>query len=244
MPLSPEVDEKILDRFDELIEEGTKLADKMREQHADWKLKNPRIHIVGGEMSGHTSEFHQLVTKSRNLIKVMLGHSEETRNYQKRIDKLTKDSSSVQQIVGILQGLKDNYENGFCDELGKQIVAYISSDYMSQAEQLLDESANGQYTHVPAAVLCGAVLEDAIRRLCDRQSPPIPTKKENGNFKKLAAMIDDLKKENVIKPLKRDQLQSWVKIRNSAAHGKFDEFKRDDVDLMLSGVKNFLADFL
>lgn len=39
--------------------------------------------------------------------------------------------------------------------------------------------------YVPAAVLAGAVLEDALRRLCQRQSPLISTVKLDGDLKTL-----------------------------------------------------------
>lgn len=143
-----------------------------------------------------------------------------------------------------MQGLRDNYENGFLDNLEERIVANITADYLTQVEGLLDVGQPGQYDHVPAAVLCGTVLEDALRRLCERQTPQVPTRKPNGDPKNLDSLIQDLQTANVFNKLKADQLRAWAKIRNSAAHGKFSEFDRNDVELMVNGVKNFLADYL
>ena len=109
---------------------------------------------------------------------------------------------------------------------------------------MFEVGSRAQLGYVAAAAICGALLEDGLRRLCARQSPPIETHRRNGDYKKLTAMIDDLKNGNLYNAMKRDQLQSWAKIRNSAAHAKFDEFSRQDVEAMLSGVKNFLADHL
>lgn len=130
------------------------------------------------------------------------------------------------------------------DDLEQRVVANISADYMTQVEGLLDEGQPGQYDYVPAAVLCGAVLEDSLRRLCDRQTPQVPTKKRNGDPKSLNSLIQDLQNENAFNKLKADQLRSWAKVRNYAAHGEFSEFNRNDVELMVNGVKNFLADYL
>ena len=146
--------------------------------------------------------------------------------------------------LGNLSGLKDNYEKGFLDDLQELVVADISADYMGQAEALLGEGIPGQYDHVPAAVLCGAVLEDSLRRLCQRQSPPISTDQPNGKPKTMDPLITDLQKENVFKKTKAAQLRSWAQIRNSAAHGKFSDFDKNDVESMLKGVTNFLADYL
>ena len=115
---------------------------------------------------------------------------------------------------------------------------------MGQAEGLLNEGQPGKFDHVPAAVLTGAVLEKALRKLCDDQQPPIPTVDAKGDPKTLNPLIDDLKKANVFNELKAKQLRAWADIRNKAAHGEFDQFKRTDVEQMMGGVKNFLADYL
>lgn len=94
---------------------------------------------------------------------------------------------------------------------------------------------------MPAAVLCGAVLEDALRRLCQKQSPPIDILKPGGDKKTLEPLIQELQRANVFNKLVADQLRAWAKIRNYAAHGEFHEFGRGDVDLMLPGVRQFLA---
>ena len=102
----------------------------------------------------------------------------------------------------------------------------------------------GQYDHVPAAVLTGAVLEDALRRLCQRQNPPIDTLKTDGSPKTLDPLIVDLQKANVFNKAKADLLKSWAKTRNYAAHGEFNQFTRADVEAMIPGVKTFIADYL
>ena len=178
---------------------------------------------------------------SRSLIEMVFTNSERSKELQQNIEHPNPASSSVKKIVGILEGLKDDYENGFLDDLEKWIAAEISADYMGQAEALLGEGKSGQYTHVSAAVLCGAVLEDSLRRLCQRQTPSISIIKPNGQYKTLGPLIDELEKAKVFNKPKIGQLRSFAQLRNSAAHGQFNEFTRKDVELMLGGVKNFLA---
>jgi hypothetical protein len=93
-------------------------------------------------------------------------------------------------------------------------------------------------------ILAGAVLEKALRKLCDEHQPPIATVDGNGNPKTLNPLIDDLKKANVFNELKAKQLRAWADIRNKSAHGQFDQFKRTDVEQMIAGVRTFLADYL
>ena len=236
MPLPPGLDQKIRSRFDELIERGNVLLSEMEEQERGYVAGLPR----------GTSDYQALVLNSRSLIEMVLANSERSKELQQNIEHPDPASSEVdvEKAVGILKGLKEDYENGFLDDLEKRIAADISADYMELAEALLGEGIPGQYDHVPAAVLCGAELENSLRRLCQRQTPSISITKPNGQPKKLNALIDELQKANVFNQLKAKQLRPFAQIRNSAAHGKFNEFKRSDVESMLKGVENFLADYL
>ena len=225
MPLPPELDLKIRNRFDELIQEGNHL----------------------NREGGSSADYEAFFTKCLSLTNTVLGGSERGLKIEKRINHHLVQwipSAALVYIKGILQGLKDDYESGFLDNLEERIVANISADYMTQVDGLLDEGQPGQYDHVPAAVLCGAVLEDAMRRLCDRQAPQVPTDKPNGRPKALNALIQDLQKANAFNKLKAQQLRGWAQVRNSAAHGEFTEFNRSDVEQMVNGVRNFLADYL
>ncbi len=240
MPLPPALDQKIRSRFDELIDETDELSLKMRAHN---KANPGRV----TSNYGHISEFQAVVVKVLSLIETVLGDSQQRHEVTESIRQRTRNSgtpSVLENINGTLRGLKDVYENGFLDDLEARVAANISADYMTQVEGLLDEGQPGQYDHVPGAVLCGAVLEDALRRLCERQTPQVATRKPNGDPKNLNSLIQDLQKANVFNKLKADQLRSWAKVRNYAAHGEFSEFNRDDVELMVSGVKNFLADYL
>jgi len=180
-------------------------------------------------------------------MQTLLGGSERVREVTERlmhrVDHLD-ETIAIQYIVGTLRGLKDDYENGFVDELEEQIVANISLDYMAQVDEILVAGQSDKYDHIFAAVICGVNLENALRQLCLRQSPPIETEKRNGRPKRLGDLIPALQKGNVYNALKANQLRAWAKVRNHAAHGEFDEFNRTDVEDMVKGVKNFLGDYL
>ena len=118
--------------------------------------------------------------------------------------------------------------------------ATVTYKYMEMAEQLLD-GLRPEHVHIPAAVLAGIQLEIGLRRLCLRQSPPVETKKENGQTKRLNSLIDELQGK-AFKPAKADQLRSWAKTRNSAGHGEVEDFTRADVEYMITGIKRFLAE--
>ena len=135
-------------------------------------------------------------------------------------------------------------EKGFLDDFLQKVEAEVAADYMGQAEGLLKEGQTGAFDHVQAAVLSGAVLEKALRTLCDRQQPQISITNANGENKTLNPLIDDLKKAGAFNELKAKQLRAWADIRNKAAHGEFNQFTKADVEQMLAGIANFLADYL
>ena len=236
MPLPRELDVKIRNRFDDLIDEVEPLLRRPNEY-------DPK----------QDSIYREWVVKSVGLVQMLFGESKQTERYQKILERdpslgqtmgsptwyFTADT--VRKKSAILRGIRDNYVNGFYDGLEQLIVANISADYMEQAEALLGEGITGQYDHVPAAVLCGAVLEDALRRLCQKQTPPIATTKNNGQKKTMEPLIQDLQKAQVFNKLVADHLRSWAKIRNYAAHGEFNQFTKEQVDQMIAGVKHFLT---
>ena len=163
---------------------------------------------------------------------------------QSEIADLEWQRHDIQNLVGILTALQYDYVNGYNMDLEEAILANVSSDYMSQAEALLGEGIPGENDHVPAAVLCGAVLENRLRQFCEQQNPPIDTMKKDGSSKTLGPLIGELEQRKLFNKLAFKNLKAWADIRNSAAHGRFNDFTRHDVELMLAGVRHFLVEHL
>jgi hypothetical protein len=90
------------------------------------------------------------------------------------------------------------------------------------------------YYH-PAAVVAGAVLEDGLRKLCDRNGIALSDKS------KLETMNAELARAGVYNKLAQKQVTAWADLRNSAAHGKLQDFTKDDVTGMLRDVRTFMA---
>jgi hypothetical protein len=166
---------------------------------------------------------------------------------KERVDEFSHASDGkmgVQFRLGILEAFRDDFEQGFLDDLLLKVEAEVAADYMGQAEGLLKEGQPGQFNYVPAAVLAGAVLEKALRALCNEQQSPVSIVNAKGETKTLSPLIDELKKAGAFNELKAKQLRSWADVRNAAAHGDFSAFGKADVEQMISGINNFLADYL
>lgn len=232
MPLPPQIDEQIRAQFQSLITQLQAVA------NTDYTL----LFADTYQATKHTVSFHSLKTNSLSLLQILATKGDHIAQMMETVRNMDDGQAAI--LLGILTGLKKDYESGMLINLAQMIEANVTADYLEQAERLLSANKKGEYNHVPAAVLAGAVLEDSLRRLCNRQMPPIPVTKPGGSPKMLNALIDDLKNAGFINELKAKQLRSWADIRNAAAHGHFDEFTRSDTEQMLTGVHNFLSDYL
>jgi len=243
MTLPPSVLNKYLDRFDELIQEGERIYKVLKDI--------PSVHfrtsgkVIRPLTQQEVEDKQKLEGWNLNYLSLLDQIIPPRSVHRKLLDEKgivpREDHERLNTCLSRLKGLKNDFQKGFLGDLELEIEAAIVADYMGQAEQLLAEGQSGQYDHLPAAVLAGAVLEKSLRTLCDKQSPSISTVNNNGKPLTLTPLIDVLKKNNVFNELTAKQLRAWADIRNSAAHGQFDEFNRRDVDRMIQGINDFLA---
>jgi hypothetical protein len=92
--------------------------------------------------------------------------------------------------------------------------------------------------HVPAASLAGAVLEDTLRKLCEKHDVPLP---ENTKIDRLNG---ELARAQVYDKLVQKRITAIADIRNNADHGHFDKFRKEDVEDMIKWIRSFAADHL
>ena len=118
-------------------------------------------------------------------------------------------------------------------ELRGLIEAEVFDDILEQADHLLELDYRG-----PAAVAAGCILEDGLRKLTERQGLPLSGKA------KLDKMNADLAKSGLYSKLVQKKITALADIRNSAAHGNWDNLETDDVKDMLDYTRRFLGDYL
>ena len=106
------------------------------------------------------------------------------------------------------------------------IQAEVFDDELEQATELL----NSGY-HSAAAVISGTVLESTLRSQCLAQNIPLG---------KLDKMNADLTKAGVYNSLVQKRITAMAAVRNSAAHGKNNEFTSADVKSMIDEVRRYI----
>ena len=203
MVLPPNLQKKYLDRFDELIREGEILSTAMV---LTLSKDVPEAYTCS---EADFKALNQWKISCIILLENIIPAESIHLDIIAQIKRLETDSKYLlDTCISSLKAIKENFEQGFLGDLALQIEAEIVADYMGQAEQLLAEGQSGQYDHVPAAVLAGAVLEKGLRTLCAKQTPPLSLVDVKGNPLMMNRLIDDLKKTGAFTELKAKQLRA------------------------------------
>ena len=246
----PKLHEKLLSRFDELIAEGETIHGAMERVPPQY---TPGVVRTGsGGLTHYTRErfivdwpsFVKWRTSIATLLAQLVPPGHVHRQTVENLSRLKNKKDQLEYGISLLRSLREDFCAGRLDDLAIAVEAELAADYMGQAERLLGGNQSGEYDHVPAAVLAGAVLEKTLRTLCAMQEPPVSTSKANGEPKTLNPLIDDLKKSGLFSETKAKLLRHWADVRNKAAHAEFGQFTRNDVQQMIQGINTFLADCL
>lgn len=246
MSLPPRLQAKILDRFDEMIGEGSAIYRDMKVVPGEWREPFVRTQEAYKTPDRNVIEWPRFVQwreNSASLLDQVIPKSSIHRESIVGFLRLSNRRDHLEYGIAKLKALRNDFEHGFLDDLVHQIEGEIAGDYLGQAESLIGEGQHQQFDHVPAAVLTGAVLERGLRAICSAQEPPISAVGSDGRPLTLGRLTDALKAAAVFNELLAKQLRAWADIRNAAAHGEFEKFSRSDVETMLAGVKSFLAQY-
>jgi hypothetical protein len=214
-----------LKRFGELTDQLQKLADSRRNGY-DPTVGENREEIESDALI-------EWSVKARNLISKACG--QESEHYRSFVDNEQASSYDscyeiLTRIRAVFLAAKEDFEGGYLRSTKTLVQAEVFDSELEQARALFD----GGYT-TAAAVIAGVVLETTLRELCDR----------NGiSHGKMDKMNADLAKAGVYNSLVQKRNTALAGLRNSAAHGKPEEFTTADVDSMIRDVERFVAEHL
>lgn len=168
--------------------------------------------------------------KARNLLSSACGIESQHFMAFEKAEEPTMYSSNydvLKKIKAVFFAAKEDFEGGYLISVKNLIQAEVFDSELEQASELLSAG----YVSA-AAVVAGVVLETTLRNLCN----------ENGiTLGKLDKMNADLAKSGSYNALVQKRITALAGIRNSAAHGKVEEFTREDVASMISEVEKFVS---
>lgn len=141
-------------------------------------------------------------------------------------------------MTGILSSLKTAYEQGFLATVQELVHADLFADFLEMARYLLDSGFKD-----PAAMLAGGVLEEQLRKLCVKNGIAVTFVDGRGDakYKMINQMNTDLYSKPVYPKTEMLQVTAWAAIRNSADHGKFGDYTKEQVDALVQGILGFIT---
>ena len=216
--------EKVINKFNKLLGEGEKILQNGEWNGWDFK-RDPA-----------NDDYIKWRTEALNLLKRVCGEDSDHYNQLLKIakgDHTSYNSYFFPHCYGIVKAAKSDFEEDFLADVKYLVRADLLDDFISQAEMLLKEGY-----HIPAASLSGAVLEDMLRKLCDKKNIEYPDKT------KIESLNVSLAKKNAYNKLVQKEITAKAQIRNDADHGRFEKVKPDDVDDMIKWIRRFIRDYM
>jgi hypothetical protein len=188
---------------------------------------------------GDTRSILAFLTSARAVvIRVSGKESTYTKNLEEIMSRDWDDSSKIEYILGVLQSLFEDFNSGYLVSYSELIHGELFGNFLEMADHLISEGYKDA-----AAVISGSTLEEHLRQLCKKNGINIERTDSKGNIIPLKAdkMNSDLSSSGVYKILDQKNVTAWLDLRNKAAHGKYNEYTKEQVLLMISGIRDFIT---
>jgi hypothetical protein len=96
----------------------------------------------------------------------------------------------------------------------------------------------------PAAMIGGGVLEKHLRQLCIKHGIDVERVVNGQTQKKRADQLsNELVGMDIYSTLEQKHVQAWLDLRNKAAHTEYDMFTKEQVSLLLQGIRDFISQY-
>jgi hypothetical protein len=185
------------------------------------------------------AEQHKFLAMSRAAIDRIAGpHSAYARQAQEIIDRQhTHDGRRVGMMAGVVESLHADLQAGHLEAVAELIHGELFADFLEMASHLLDEGYKDA-----AAVIAGGTLEAHLRQLCQKHKVPVEEQAASGLRPKKADLLNaELVSTAAYSKLDQKSVTAWLDLRNKAAHGKYSDYSREQVALLVSGVRDFIS---
>ena len=184
------------------------------------------------------NEIVRLTTRSRASIERISGKNSA---YYRQAEEIIKTGGYqgyvCTQIIGVVDSLKIDVESDFLKSHEELIHGELFSDFIDMARHLSSEGYKD-----PAAVIAGSTLESHIKNLCIKFSINTTFEKDGKDInKKVDKLNSELVKDGAYSKLDQKNITAWLDLRNKAAHGHYNEYSNEQVNLLIDSISNFIA---
>jgi hypothetical protein len=140
------VDQIVIDRLNELLQEGDKLTYRNVVAATAWITS--ATNVIERSFGSNSEHYKSMLLARKHLENSYL-------------------SGALDVAKGVTLSAKNDYERGVFFSIVDLVSADVADDYLDQATKLLD----GNYKQA-ACIIAGVALEVAIKRLCDHHGIP------------------------------------------------------------------------
>lgn len=229
------MNQKILDRFEELIAESKSILAKKLPGNSTARNRQSAFERFDEETQ---QKYNEWKVKAENILKLVCGeNSVHYENFLFEKNNGLSLPSRLANSIPVLVAAYDDLKCGFLISIKQIIQADVFESELEQAQHFLDSGYK-----VASAVTAGVVLETAIKELCKKHGIDIYSPNST-TPKRLDMLNADLKKSEVYNALQQKQITTLAHIRNKAAHGEIGEFDDSDVQKMIRDIESFLISY-
>ena len=212
--------QKLSDRFDQLYDEILEIESTREKKYSELR---GNYDVIDNEKT--------LTWKVKSKSLLIYACGKDSQHYEEfikaeKINGYQTQWDAFKKMKSVFLAAMDDYNNGYLTSIKNLIQADVFDSELEQAQELLSSGYK-----LAAAVIAGVVLETTLRDLCYQNSLPIG---------KLDKMNSDLAKAGIYNKLQQKRITALADIRNSAAHGKPEEFSDNDVTTMIRDIEQFL----
>ena len=136
-------------------------------------------------------------------------------------------------VIGVTESLLMDVKADYLQSFEELIHAEVFGDFLEMSEYLVSIGYKDA-----AAVMAGSTLEAHLKQLANKFSVVVEV---SGRPKNSDAINSDLVKCNAYSKLDQKNVTAWLGLRNQAAHGNYDEYDKQQVNLLISSIRDFIT---
>lgn len=152
-------------------------------------------------------------------------------------DASSNTAQTAERLRAVLIALKTDLSAGNLYSTEQAIHCDVFTDFLGMASRLIADGFKD-----PAAVICGSVLAEHLRKLCGREGLSIEwSHGEKVIPKNVHQMNASLLDFEAYEQDEYHLVEKWNEIRIDALVGDSTKYTIDDVEAMMNGVRQFIA---
>lgn len=202
---------------------------------AEWGFSPNAIPSWEAFRDANSSELTHNTTRAMALLERFASSSRYLQAANEPFDQGLDSSSSstFTTVAAALSAFRSDVQAGYLKTLEELIHADLFADFLEMATELRAKGFKDA-----AAVIAGSVLEEHLRKLAGASG--LQTAKSSGEPLKASVLNASLAKAGTYNKLVEKSVTAWLGVRNSAAHGKYDEYDDAQTEALIRDVRNFL----